>query len=91
MKLHQWATERRWEGLYVPSDAAWKAGVDALEADPFPKKDVDKGGVHARSSASRFSQLVGKAKAARSGDQKAKVYASVLTTCAPCHSTMLPK
>jgi hypothetical protein len=89
MQLHQWATERLWEGLYVPSDKAWKDGVAALENDVFPQKELKGADVHARSSASRFGQLVKKAKAAKSGDQRAQVYASMLTTCAPCHSKMI--
>jgi hypothetical protein len=88
MKRHQWGTERMWEGLYVPSTEAWKAGVDLLTADPFPKQDVGKGGVHAISAASRFNKSMAKAKAAKSGADRAAAYADVLSTCAPCHKAM---
>ena len=85
MKRHAWATERLWEGLYVPSDASWKAGVDALSGDPFPKELLDKGGVHARSSASRFKSLVATAGTKQKVDDRTKLYASLLETCSACH------
>lgn len=86
MKRHVWATERLWDGLYGPSDASWKAGVDALSREPFPKAILDKGGVHARSAASRFSSIVASASAKRSPEERAKAYAALLETCSACHS-----
>jgi hypothetical protein len=85
MKRHAWATERLWEALYVPSDASWKAGVDALSGDPFPKDLLDKGGVHARSSAGRFKSLVATAGSKQKVEDRAKLYASLLETCSACH------
>lgn len=85
MKRHVWATERMWEGLYVPSDASWKAGVDALSGEPFAKDLLDKGGVHARSSAARFKTLVATAGAKQKPDERAKLYAALLETCSACH------
>lgn len=86
MKRHVWATERLWDALYAPSDASWKAGVDALSREPFPKAILDKGGVHARSAASRFSSIVATAGAKKTPADRAKVYASLLETCSACHS-----
>lgn len=88
MKRHMWATERLWEGIYGPSDEAWKAGSAALALDPFPKQKIAKGGVHAFSSASRFSSLTKTAANNKTGEQRAKFYSSLLTTCAPCHEAM---
>jgi len=85
MQRHAWATDRLWEALYVPNDASWKAGVDALGADPFPKEVLDKGGVHARSAASRFKTLVASAGDKKKADDRAKVYAGLLETCSSCH------
>jgi hypothetical protein len=85
MKRHVWATERLWEGLYVPSDASWKAGVDALSGEPFAKDLLDKGGVHARSSAARFKTLVATAGSKQKVDDRAKLYAALLETCSACH------
>ena len=88
MKRHMWATERLWEGIYGPSDEAWKAGAAALELDPFPKKELSKGGVHALSSAARFSKHAKHVGDRKTGEQRAKLYASLLATCSPCHDAM---
>ncbi|GMV12584.1 MAG: hypothetical protein HS104_41665 [Polyangiaceae bacterium] len=85
MKRHAWASERLWEGLYVPSDAAWKAGADALVGEEFPKEVLAKGGVHARSAAVRFGALVPTAAAKKSAGDRAKLYAELLETCSACH------
>jgi len=85
MQRHVWATERLWEALYVPADASWKAGVDALANDPFPKEILDKGGVHARSSAAKFKTLVATAGAKQKTEDRAKLYAALLETCSACH------
>src|ERR1051325_5799740 len=61
MQRHAWATERLWEGLYVPSSDAWKAGAKALSDEPFPSEVLSRGGVHARSAAGDFANLVARA------------------------------
>ncbi len=85
MQRHAWAMERLWEGLYAPSDASWKAGADALQGAQFPKEVTDRGGVHTRSAASRFGALVPSIAGETTPEGRAKVYASLLETCAACH------
>lgn len=85
MSRHTWATERLWEGIYAPSNASWKAGVDALSSDPFPKEILDRGDVHARSDAARFKSLVATAASKRTPQERGQLYASLLETCAACH------
>jgi hypothetical protein len=85
MARHAWATERLWEALYVPSDPSWKAGVEALVDDPFPKEILEKGGVHGRSAAERFKTILSTAGAKKKVEDRAKVYASLLETCSACH------
>lgn len=86
MRRHAWATERLWEGLYVPSDSAWKAGADLLAgADPFPEEILKSGGVHARSSAQELKSLVATANDQKKPEDRAKLYASLLATCSSCH------
>src|SRR6185295_1100568 len=63
MRRHVWATERLWEGLYVPSDDAWNAGAQALSTAPFPSELLKDGGVYARTAAADFARLVVKAPA----------------------------
>jgi cytochrome c553 len=85
MKRHAWASDRLWEGLYAPSDAAWDAGAKALSDEPFPKDVLSKGGVHARSAAATFKTLVTDAPSKRTPEDRAKLYAALLETCSSCH------
>jgi hypothetical protein len=88
MKRHEWATERLWEGLVVPSDEAWHAGVNALRDSPFPTEVLKRGGVHARSAASDFSALAVKAATKKTSQERAALYAELLVTCGACHRAM---
>ncbi|MFO0548105.1 MAG: hypothetical protein U0271_06940 [Polyangiaceae bacterium] len=88
MQRHKWAAARLWEGLYGPSDAAWKAGASALELDPFPEEVLNKGGVHGRSAASNFRDVAKTLSKAKTSDARGSAYASLLSTCAPCHAAV---
>jgi cytochrome c553 len=88
MKRHVWATERLWEGLFVPSDAAWLAGAQALGPDPFPDEVLQRGGVHARSAANDFGKLAAKAPQKKSATDRANLYAELLVTCGSCHRSL---
>lgn len=85
MVRHAWATERLWEGLYVPSSPAWSAGAKALALDEFPAEVLKKGGVHARTAAKDFKTIVGQAGSKSSLESRATLYAELLRTCAGCH------
>lgn len=88
MKAHVWASERLWEGLYVPSDQAWKAGAARLSTAPFPEELLKAGGVHARSAASEFVKLAARAPSKKTVDARAKLYAEMLVTCGACHAAV---
>ncbi|HEY0462667.1 MAG TPA: hypothetical protein VGC79_00590 [Polyangiaceae bacterium] len=85
MARHSWAVERLWEGLYVPSSAAWKSGAKALQEDPFPEEVLKRGGVYARSAAKDFRAVVAQAPAKETPRERAALYAGLLGTCASCH------
>lgn len=85
MARHAWGMERLWEGLYVPSRAAWNAGAKALQEDPFPSDVLKRGGVYGRSAAKDFGSLAAKALKTESRSDRAAVYAGLLRTCATCH------
>ena len=91
MKRHAWASDRLWEGLYGPSDAAWKAGADALSGETFPEEVLKKGGVHARSAAASFASLVPSASSKKKPEERAKLYAALLETCSACHMAVRKK
>jgi cytochrome c556 len=88
MKRHVWSSERLWEGLVGPSDAAWKAGAEALALAPLPTKALAPGGVHAKSLSGRFAMLAKQAAAADDLEARATTYGSLLATCAPCHQAV---
>jgi cytochrome c553 len=85
MTRHVWAMERLWEGLYVPSNAAWKAGAKALQEDPFPAEVLEHGGVYGRTAAKDFRSLAAQAPAKEAPKERAALYAGLLGTCASCH------
>lgn len=88
MRRHVWATERLWEGLAIPSDEAWKAGVKELGREPFPKEVLKEGGVHARSAASDLGKLIATASNKRTVEERAGLYAELLVACGTCHQAM---
>ena len=85
MARHSWAMERLWEGLYVPSNAAWKAGAKALQEDPFPAEVLERGGVYGRTAAKDFKSFAAQAAAKDAPKERAALYAGLLGTCASCH------
>jgi len=85
MARHAWAMERLWEGLFVPSSAAWKAGAKALQGDPFPPEVLERGGVYGRTAAKDFKSLAAQAPAKEASKDRAALYAGLLGTCATCH------
>jgi len=85
MARHSWAMERLWEGLYGPSNAAWKAGARVLQEDPFPAEVLERGGVYGRTAAKDFKSLAGQATAKEAPKERAALYAGLLGTCASCH------
>ena len=85
MARHSWAMERLWEGLFVPSSAAWKAGAKALQGEPFPSEVLERGGVYGRSAAKDFKSLSAQAALRETPKDRAALYAGLLGTCATCH------
>jgi cytochrome c556 len=88
MRRHHWATERLWEGLYVPSNPAWAAGAAALDIDPFAGDALNKGGVHAKSAGSRFNKTAKTLAQAKTSEARGAAYSELLSTCGPCHEAM---
>ncbi|MBT8492879.1 MAG: hypothetical protein KJO07_07440 [Deltaproteobacteria bacterium] len=92
MRLHQWASDRMWEGLVGPSDDAWKSGANALATplspDKIPEEVLVKPGMD--SLVRRIGQL---SKAAAepdlSGPTRQRIYGEFLGSCARCHQSFL--
>ena len=80
MVAHEIATERLWQGIVAPSDAAWGEGADGLIAAPelaSDVKDVAQRAAHVRD----WARL---AKTAPAND-RARLFGDLLLTCATCH------
>lgn len=84
MDRHMWATELLWEGLTGPSDAAWKAGADALLRAP-ERLDAE---LPATFDAElREVQSLGEqARNAMSLSERADLFGLLIATCANCHT-----
>ncbi len=85
MRTHQWATERLWEGVTGPFDAAWERGAAALaEAQVFGAEgEAVESGLRAREAA--LQELGRSAQATIGLHERALVYGRLLSTCAECH------
>jgi hypothetical protein len=83
MVAHAVATDRLWEGLVWPSDASWSSGMEVLL--DAPKLDSDVADV--AQAARHLRELARKGKGA-DVEQRAELFASVLTTCAGCHERL---
>jgi len=83
MVAHAAATEQLWEGLILPSDISWSSGMELLL--DAPKLDSDVADVAA--AAHHLKELARKGKSA-GVEQRAQIFASVLTTCAGCHERL---
>lgn len=89
MQRHQWAAERLWDALVVPSDDAWNAGALALAQAPLVPEQLTPG----KSPVPRVGELAQtvhnlalKAATTQRVEARADVYGEVLATCAECHS-----
>lgn len=88
MRRHAWAFDRLWEGLVLPSDAAWQKGVDAFVELPACADDLsgeqDRDAIrHARETVKSREQA---ARNAATLEARARIYGELLPTCATCHA-----
>ena len=91
MQRHQWATDRLWEGLIGPSDAAWNKGTDMLIDAPLLPSDVATATEDAAAIsriARRIHALGGIGTETSTPDERSTLYAEVLGLCAGCHTLL---
>lgn len=86
MRRHAWAIDELWQGLVLPSDAAWQAGAEAMASG---SPDFAPG----ESSDETFALLLAELRAlgaqareATSAADRAEGYAALLARCAGCHA-----
>ena len=87
MFRHAWAAERLWEGLMAPSDQTWRAGAAALAHAPViapkPRTTASK---DYKSPLPALREPGPRAGYAKGAQERADVYALILSTCAVCHA-----
>lgn len=88
MRRHEWAFDRLWESLVLPSDTAWQAGVEAFVELPACADDLsgeqDRAAIErARETVRSYEQA---ARAAKTLEARAEIYGALLPTCASCHA-----
>ncbi len=86
MVRHAWAADRLWEGLALPSNAAWEAGADVFAGAPLATDDLafdNPEGVRALEN--RTHELGRRAGLETEPSLRARTYGELLSTCAACH------
>lgn len=91
MARHQWAADRLWRALIVPSNRAWQDALDVLADTPLP---LDELAVDVRADErARLNELARRLQTtARDGRPitdpaaRASAYGELLVTCAACHA-----
>jgi cytochrome c553 len=84
MIRHMVAADELWEGLTMPSEAAWKAGADALRHAPTTAHQALPRGFVTRLLEVR--ELGEDADEAQTPEQRSNVLGQLLATCAECHA-----
>jgi cytochrome c553 len=89
MRLHQWAADKMWDGLILPSEERWLAGVKALEEAPLTTSELTRPGPIDPELARAVEQIRGWAKIAGESpdpDTRQHIYGHFLSSCASCHA-----
>jgi len=89
MLEHQRAVDEMLEGLFIPSESQWIRGATRFRAAPLPRRSLPRDRKLTREillAEERVHQLADRAIDAGGWNDRAEIYAGVLTTCASCHS-----
>ncbi|MEO0592970.1 MAG: hypothetical protein AAFZ38_05265 [Myxococcota bacterium] len=87
MRRHQWAVDKMWDGLVVPSDDAWVEGATAVASAPLIPEQFSDGAI------ARWEDTVhrlGGEAASQRGETRASSFGELLTTCSECHRSVRP-
>ncbi|HEY4175453.1 MAG TPA: hypothetical protein VGM90_01415 [Kofleriaceae bacterium] len=86
MQRHAWASERLWQGMLAPSDAAWTQGADLLASTAIDLSTTNHGKPNAEAVvlAERLRTTAESAVHANQTDRSI-VFGEMVVTCARCH------
>lgn len=85
MATHQWAAERLWEGITLPSATRWMLGVDALSRAQLAITAEDES-LGVADQAARIHLHARRAARAETIDDRVVIYGDLLSTCVRCHA-----
>ncbi len=91
MKRHQWAAERMWDGLVIPSDDAWRAGARVLADAPLEPEALTPGKTpvpKVDALAQSVHDVAHAASGATTPSERAAVYGKVMRSCTDCHQRL---
>jgi hypothetical protein len=87
MRRHNWAAERMWEGLAMPSVEAWNQGAAALDEAPLTAEELN-AEPEVTALAQHVHDLGRAAAAALTWRARTDVYGQLIATCAACHQQL---
>ena len=85
MRRHQWAVDSMWEGLVAPDDHRWRSGAFAFLEAPLSAADHEALPPAADGFTQRLHELGEEGLAHASAEERAALYAEIVTLCASCH------
>lgn len=85
MRTHQWATERLWEGVTGPFEAAWNRGAAVLADVRVFEDDDSMVDSTLRALETELRDLGRQAQESSGLHERAVIYGRLLVTCAECH------
>ena len=85
MIRHGWAMDRMWEGLVVPSEDRWEAGVHVLGDHPLSAVGVSP---EVALMAARVHEMARQAMADETPEARADRFGRILMDCAGCHAEL---
>jgi hypothetical protein len=92
MLRHRWATDRMWEGLIGPSNAAWNAGAAVLKETHVDEADVA-GRIEMtpelRDLLGEIRRAAQTAEETQGYKERQLLFGNLLAGCAGCHRAML--
>jgi hypothetical protein len=84
MRRHQWAADRMWDGLIVPSRSHWIEGAEAMAMARLTSDQIAPATPDVDAIARRVHYQANKARLLEERDW-ASAYADLLVTCSSCH------
>jgi cytochrome c553 len=90
MDRHQWAADRLWQAMIVPSDEAWRDGLAVLAETPLPAGQlstiaIPKDAPRIKELGTRLQRMAKRARNTGASERRATEYGEILVICAGCH------